>query len=218
MAGVVVLALHAGALAEAITPFAADWTELGREALRAAAAVALVVLGAGLAVLSLTAVTLLIGDPFYERISRSVDARIGAPPEPEEVGLWRGIGRALRDALRLLALSAGLGVVVFAVGLVPLVGGALAAVVGALTGGWLLAVELSGYAFEARGLGLRERRAALRRMRAASIGLGATVYLLFLVPFAAVVVMPSAVAAATLLARRALGEPLAASASPLDRA
>ncbi len=214
VAGVIALALHAGALAEALTPFAAGWDELGRTALRTAVAVALVVLGTGLAVLSFTALTLLVGDPFYERISRSVDARLGAPAAAEEPGFWRGVGRALRDALRLLALSAGLGLVVFAVGLVPLVGGALAAVVGALTGGWLLAVELSGYAFEARGLGLRERRTALRRMRAASIGLGTTTYLLFLVPFAAIVVMPAAVAAAALLTRRALGEPTAASARP----
>ncbi len=214
LAGVVALAVNATTIAEAATPFASAWDELGREALRLAVAVAVVVLGVGLAVLSFTALTLLVGDPFYERISRSVDARVGAPPQPEEVGFWRGLGCALRDALRLLLLSAGLGIVVFVVGLVPLVGAPLAAVVGALTGGWLLAVELSGYAFDARGHGLRERRAALKRMRAASVGLGTTAYLLFLVPFAAVVVMPAAVAAATLLARRALGEPLRASAAP----
>jgi CysZ protein len=38
------------------------------------------------------------------------------------------------------------------------------------------------------------------------LGFGVTCYLLFLIPLAAVVAMPSAVAGATLLARRLVGE------------
>jgi CysZ protein len=82
----------------------------------------------------------------------------------------------------------------------------LAVILGALHGGRLLTTELTGYAFEARGRPLADRRRALRARRVRSTAFGAATYLLFLVPFAAVVVMPAAVAGATLLAREVLGE------------
>jgi CysZ protein len=97
-------------------------------------------------------------------------------------------------------------VALFLVGLVPVAGPVLAAVLGALLGGRLLATELTGYAFEARGRGLTERRRALRGRRARVTTFGAVTYLLFLVPFAAVVAMPAAVAGATLLAREVLAD------------
>ena len=49
----------------------------------------------------------------------------------------------------------------------------------------------------------RSRRAASAR----TLGFGVATYLLFLVPFVAIVVMPAAVAGATLLTKDALGEP-----------
>jgi CysZ protein len=55
----------------------------------------------------------------------------------------------------------------------------------------------------------------LRASRASVLGFGLASYLLFLVPFAAVVVMPAAVAGATMLARDAVAGswPLRQSAS-----
>ena len=83
----------------------------------------------------------------------------------------------------------------------------LAAVLGALVGGWLLTLELTGLAFDARGLSFRDRRAALRSRRPLALGFGAATYLLFLIPLGAVAVMPAAIAGSVLLTKRVLGEP-----------
>ena len=93
---------------------------------------------------------------------------------------------------------------VFACGLIPIVGSPLALTLGAIFGGWLLTVEMTGFAFDARGFTLSQRRRTLRRLRARTMGFGIATYLLFLVPIAAVIVMPSAVAGAAMLSRDAL--------------
>jgi CysZ protein len=161
-----------------------------------------IVLGA----LSFTAVVLTVGDPFYERISRRVEERLGdAPPERDEP-LLRGLLRAARDGLALLVASVIVGLLSFLLGLIPLVGPVLGAVFGAVVGGWFLAVELTGTPFDARGLLLRDRRRVLRGSRARTIGFGVATWVLFLVPLGAVFAMPAAVGGATLLTRAALVE------------
>ena len=89
-------------------------------------------------------------------------------------------------------------------GFIPVLGQTVVLVLGALVGGWFLTLELTGFAFQARGLVLRDRRRALGARRARTLGFGVLTYLLFLVPFGAVIVMPAAVAGATLLSRDAL--------------
>jgi CysZ protein len=200
------LVLTMPAIVVALTPFAESWADVARETLRAVAQVALFLLAVVLLVLAYTAVTLAVGDPFYERIARRVEERAGNPPPERDEPLLRGIARAAREGLRLFAAGLLVSVLLLLVGLVPVAGPVLAAILGALLGGRLLTTELTGYAFEARGRTLTERRRALRSRRARATGFGAVTYLLFLVPFAAVVVMPAAVAGATLLAREVLGE------------
>jgi CysZ protein len=53
---------------------------------------------------------------------------------------------------------------------------------------------------------LPERRSLLRADRPTTLGFGVAVFVCFLIPLGAVLVMPAAVAGATLLARRALGQ------------
>lgn len=95
----------------------------------------------------------------------------------------------------------------FLAGFLPAVGQTVVPVLGALVGGWFLAVELVGVPFTRRGLRLPDRRRALRAHRPAALGFGTAVFCCFLVPGGAVLVMPAAVAGGTLLARRALGLP-----------
>lgn len=210
--GLVFVALLVGlmvampAVATALTPFAEGWAPVARETIRAVTQVALFLLSVVLLVLAYTAVTLAVGDPFYERIARRVEEREGDPPPERNEPLLRGVGRAVREGLRLFLAGLALSVALFLVGLVPVAGPVLAVALGALLGGRLLATELTGYAFEARGRTLAERRRALGGRRTRVTAFGAVTYVLFLVPFAAVVVMPAAVAGATLLAREVLGE------------
>jgi CysZ protein len=205
-AGVVVLLVaFLPELASALTPFADAWTDPWRSLARVAVGTAVLLLAVVVLVAAYTAVTLTVGDPFYERISRAVERRLGDAPEERDEPTWTSIRRAVADGLRLFASSALVGVLVFAVGFVPVVGAIIAFVIAALLGGWLLAVELTGYAFDARGIPLAGRRRTLHEHRARSIGFGMVAYLLFLVPVAAVVVMPTAVSGATLLSREVLG-------------
>ncbi|MCU1404780.1 MAG: hypothetical protein JWQ43_1083 [Glaciihabitans sp.] len=204
LVGIVLLALNVDAVATWITPFADGWDEPWRSLTRVAATLALVVLAVLLVAYTYAAVTLLVGDPFYERIWRAVEVRLGDAPADPETGVWRAIGRAIGDGLRTLVPAIGVGLLVFLCGFLPLVGSLLAIVLGAIFGGWLLVVELTGFAFDARGHTLAERRRSLGANRARSLGFGIVTYLLFLVPIAAVVVMPTAVAGAAMLSRDAL--------------
>lgn len=187
-----------------MTPFVNDWDPSAQPLVRVPFAIAL--LGAVLlvGVFTFTAVTLTVGDPFYERIARRVEIELGdAPAELDEsfwTGLWRGIG----GGVRFLLLTASVGLLLFVLGFIPLLGQTVVPVLGWFVGGWFLAIELSGFAFEARGLRLKDRRRMLAANRARTLGFGVPIYLLFLVPFVAVLVMPAAVAGATMLARDAV--------------
>src|SRR6266545_1763223 len=171
------------------------------------AVISAAIMTAALAVLTYTAITLVIGDPFYEAISKKVEERYGAVPEEVDVPWWRSMRWNLVDSLRLLALTLAIGIPMFVLGFIPLVGQTVVPVLDALIGGWFLVVELTGIPFNRRGLRLRDRRRLLAANRALALGFGVPVFLIFLVPFAAVLVIPAAVAGSTLLARRVLGLP-----------
>ena len=171
---------------------------------RIAAGTAVVVAAVLVAVFTFAALTLAVGDPFYEKIWRDVERRAGGmPPERDESFVrqaWRGVG----NGLRLLAITVLLGALLFLGGFIPVLGQSLVPVLGVGFGGWILAMELTGFAFDARGFTLRQRRRMLGGNRAGALGFGIATYLLFLVPFAAVATMPAAVAGATMLARDTL--------------
>jgi len=188
------------------TPFADDWSSPTRGTLRVIVSVAIVLASLTIAALTYTALTLLIGDPFYERISELVEDRFGGVPGEVEVGFWRSLGRSLVDSLRLIGLSILVGVPLFVLGFLPLVGQTVVPVLGALVGGWLLAVELTGVPFQRRGKRLRHRRADLRTRRPLALGFGVAVFCCFLLPLGAILLMPAAIAGATLLARAVHGQ------------
>lgn len=201
----VLLVMNLGALAEWATPFAGSWDAPWRTTLRVVVGIAILGLSLLIAVYTFAALTLAIGDPFYERIWRAVEEREGGAPESEGSAL-ASIARGVGNGIRLLLLTSAVGAALLLVGLIPFVGQVLALTVGALFGGWVLALELTGFAFDARGLTLRERRRMLGRRRSRTIAFGVATYVLFLIPLVAIVLMPSAVAGATLLAREALEE------------
>ncbi|MCW4384237.1 EI24 domain-containing protein [Salinibacterium sp. SYSU T00001] len=206
-AGIVALAVHLEPITAALTGFAESWDEPWQGVLRVAVGGALLGASVLVAIYTFTLVTLTIGAPFFERISRAVDDRISPVAEGEEPPFLRGLLRGIGEGLALLALTLLTGAALFLLGLIPLVGAVTAAVAGAFTGGWVLALELTATAFERRGIRLGGRRRMLARERSVTLGFGVAAFLLFLVPLGAVATMPAAVAGATLLARRSLGEP-----------
>jgi CysZ protein len=227
--GLITLVLYAAALvALAIwgedfvawaTPFADDWSSPWAGLFRGFLTAVLFALGLLLAVLTFTAVTLLIGQPFYENLSEKVDRDVSPDGTAPESGLplWRELWISARDSLRIF-LRAGLwGVLLFALGFLPVVGQTVVPVIGFFVTGFFLTEELAAVALQRRDVDLRARLTLLRSRKLLVWGFGTPLALAFLVPFVAVFLMPGAVAGATLLARDLLGEESAEEAdSPGD--
>lgn len=208
-AALVWLAVSLPGLATAVTPFADDWPAVWAVLVRVGVSIATFAAAVALAAITFTAVTLIVGEPFYDRIWRAVEAEAGGVPQGDT-----GFSRAVRDAAGLLVRGLGVAVLTWLIGLVPLVGGIAAAVVGVVLTGRLLADELSSRAFAARGIDGAERRRMLRSIRRRTLGFGVATQLCFLVPLGAVAVMPAAVAGSTLLARAAIAAaPVSAASS-----
>ncbi|WP_062517218.1 EI24 domain-containing protein [Demequina gelatinilytica] len=169
-----------------------------------AATAAAAVMGAAalVSVALFTALTLAIGQPFFEAISRRVDATLGYEGEEVEEAWTAAVARGLREGAVTVGISLGLSIGLLVVGLVPLVGSVAAFACGALLGGRLLAIELTAYPMARRGIvARRDRIAALRPHRPRVIAFGTTVFLVFLLPLGALLAMPTAVVGATLLVR-----------------
>ncbi|MDX3577948.1 EI24 domain-containing protein [Streptomyces sp. FL07-04A] len=200
------------------TPFADDWSSPWIDLFRDFLTVVLFALGLLLAVLTFTAVTLLIGQPFYESLSERVDRDVSPDGTAPESGLplWRELWISARDSLRVLARALVWAVLLFALGFVPVVGQTVVPVLGFFVTGFFLTEELAAVALQRRDVDLRARLALFRSRKTLIWGFGTPLGLAFLVPFVAVFLMPGAVAGATLLARELLGEEISEGAGAAD--
>lgn len=200
LGGLIALATSVPGITVALTPFAEGWPGLWASVIRIAVGTALIGAALVIVAISFTALTLLVGEPFYERIWRAVENDLGDAPAASDGGFWRSVADSVGLVFR------GIGVALFAalLGLIPGVGGVISAVVGVSLTGLLLADELSSRALTARGVEASHRRALMRQRRALTLGFGVATQLCFLVPGGAVATMPAAVAGSTLLARELL--------------
>ncbi|WP_406395633.1 EI24 domain-containing protein [Streptomyces sp. NBC_00887] len=209
--GLVTLVVYAGALVGLgyggddlvawATPFADDWSSPWLGLLRNTLVVLVFVLGLFLAVITFTAVTLLVGQPFYESLSEEVDRSEGGEVPESGLPLWRELWISACDSVRILLRVALYGVLLFALGFIPVIGQTVVPALGFCVTGYFLAQELTAVALQRRGMVLKDRLAMLRGRRMLVLGFGVPLALSFLVPFVAVLLMPGAVAGATLLAR-----------------
>ncbi|MFV2172470.1 EI24 domain-containing protein [Actinomadura sp. LOL_016] len=199
------LVYHLDDVASWVTWFADGWSETVRKTTRVIAGIAVLGASVFLGILTFTAVTLLVGDPFYEAIAvRVEDSQGGAPPEPD-VPLMTQIGRAIKDAVLLGIVALGFAILFFAGGFIPGIGQTVVPVVAACVSGYFLAGELSSVALERREILRKERFARMKANRPLVVGFGVATFAMFLVPLGAVLVMPGAVAGATLMVRERLG-------------
>ncbi|MFE1290513.1 EI24 domain-containing protein [Streptomyces sp. NPDC058751] len=207
-AALVALAVYGEDFVTWATPFADDWSSPWEGLFRAFLTVVLFALALLLSVLTFTAVTLLVGQPFYESLSEQVDRDVSPDGTAPESGLplWRELWISARDSVRILVRALVWGVLLFALGFVPLVGQTVVPVLGFFVTGFFLTEELVAVALQRRDVDLRARLALLRSRKTLVWGFGTPLGLAFLVPFVAVFLMPGAVAGATLMARDLLGE------------
>jgi CysZ protein len=187
------------------TWFADDWSQFWRGLIEFGAGAAILVAAAFLSAVGFTAVTLLIGDPFYETISERIEEGLGGTPGAVDRPWYRTLGPSLVDSLRLVAFGVLCAIPLFAMGFIPIVGQTVVPVLNAILGGWLLTLELTGIPFSRRGMRLADRRKIMRANRALALGFGIPVFLVLLIPVVAIIVIPAAVSGATLLTRRSLG-------------
>ncbi|MDO9456717.1 EI24 domain-containing protein [Nocardioides sp.] len=196
----VLLILNIGGVTAWMTPFADDWADVARQLVRFFLGLALVVGSVLLWSATFTGLTLTIGDPFYERIWRATEDMIGPVKLGEGLGFWH----SALDGLKLAAVGVLTSVLVLVSGFLPVVGPVLGIVLGLLLSGRLLGRELVSRPLEARGMDRHAQRALLEPHRRRVMGLGVATQACFFVPFGGVLVMPVAVAAATVLARDVL--------------
>ncbi|MFE9117873.1 EI24 domain-containing protein [Streptomyces sp. NPDC007172] len=219
--GLVTLVMYAGALVGLAygaddfvgwaTPFADGWGSPWLALFRGFLTALVFALGLFLAVISFTAVTLLVGQPFYEKLSADVDRAESGGEAPESgLSLARELWISARDSLRILARVACYGLLLFGLGFVPVVGQSVIPALGFCVTGFFLTEELTAVALQRRGMELRPRLTLLRSRRLLVLGFGVPLALAFVVPLVAVFLMPGAVAGATLMVRDLLGEPAGA--------
>lgn len=197
LAAYVVLLLQLPDLVRWLTPFVDGSADLVRVLVRLSVALVIVVGALALAASTFVGLTLAVGEPFYARIWREAELMLGGSVPDGELGTWR----AARDAVVLMVVGVAASVVVVVVGLLPLVGTVVGALLGLAVSGWLLASDLLARPLEARGLDAAQRTALTRGRRSSVLGFGVTVQAFFLAPLGAVIVMPAAVVGATMLAR-----------------
>ncbi|WP_328860475.1 EI24 domain-containing protein [Streptomyces sp. NBC_00306] len=213
--GLVTLVLYAGALVGLgygadnlvgwATPFADGWSSPWLGLLRGFLTALVFTFGLFVAVITFTAVTLLIGQPFYESLSEQVDRSEGGRVPRSGLPLWRELWISARDSLRVVARVVFYGILLFAAGFLPVVGQTVVPALGFAVSGFFLAEELTAVALQRRGVELKERLVLLRGRRMMVLGFGVPLTLAFIVPLVAVFLMPGAVAGATLMVRDLAG-------------
>ncbi|WP_233558238.1 EI24 domain-containing protein [Tessaracoccus sp. OH4464_COT-324] len=189
--------------AQWVTPFANDWALMWRDALRLTVGFSAALALAVFCLLSFVALTLNVGGPFYQHIWRATEQELGTLPDSERA---LSTADSLRDTFRLLLSSLQTSVLALLIGLIPLVGVPAAGVFSAVRGTKALALELTAFAGEPRGLSLAQRRLLLAQRPTLAGACAFPVYLAFLVPVLGVLVMPSAVVTGTHLILEVLGE------------
>ena len=206
LGGLALLAYTITDMASWATSFADSWSGSLRNSLQIAVGVSIIIFSFGISVLLFTAVSLIIGGPFYEYIAEQVEDELGGVPEAERATWWRCALVGARDAVLLVSISLLLAIPLFLAGFLPVVGQTVVPVIAVCVNGYLLGIELTAIPFTRRGKSLKVRRQVLRRRRALVLGFAVPAYLLCLIPLAALVVIPAAMAGGTVLAHRLLSE------------
>src|SRR5687768_3352325 len=119
VSGIVALSIALPGITVAITPFADEWPGLWATVIRATIGTAMVGAAIVLVAVSFTALTLIVGEPFYERIWRSVERDLGEVHLDADYGFWRSV----RDGLLLFVRGVAIAILAALLGLIPVAGG-----------------------------------------------------------------------------------------------
>jgi uncharacterized protein involved in cysteine biosynthesis len=193
----VVLLVVAGLAIDRLHPmFPAGWGWLTLEIISGIAIAALAILGAFVSWLLLEAI--LCGF-FYGKLAVQVELKLGMPrDEMRDVSLMAQTVDAIRDITLLLSINIGL----LALHIVPVIGSLVAICGSTYFNLMILGGDFVAFPLDLRGMRRAEKKAYAKQFRYHTLGLGAAVILLILVPVVGAVLLTTAVTGSVLLHRR----------------
>ncbi len=143
-----------------------------------------------------------LGSPWYTRLSAELELLRGGQPLPEQTaGLsaaLRDLGRALAFELRKLLLVVVIGALLLLLNLIPVAGQVLTTVGWIALGATITCLDFFDYPLERRLLSFRAKLGVIRRSLPASAGFGLVCLALVSIPFVNLLSIPLCVAAGTL--------------------
>ena len=141
----------------------------------------------------------ILASPFLDAMTERILRELGEPLPPPR-GPWRALVRALGNQSLKLLIFGAIQVGLLFLHLIPVVGSVLHAVLSAFAGVAFLGFEYLDYPLDARGRSVPDRFAWLGRHLGSTLGFGAVLFPLLLIPFVGYVLLPLSVAGGCLLA------------------
>jgi CysZ protein len=139
-----------------------------------------------------------LGSPWYGRLSEEIERMRRGTAPPAERGLLRELGRSLAFEAKKLLLVAAVGLPLLLLNVLPGPGTAAAAAGGVALAATIACLDFFDPPLGRRGLGFRARLAYARRALPASAAFGLTCVAALSVPLLNLLVVPLCVAAGTL--------------------
>jgi uncharacterized protein involved in cysteine biosynthesis len=150
---------------------------------------------------------------FFSQLARHVDLFLGTPAsELSDPPITAQISDALRASIKLIIVN----VLVLFLNVIPVVGSIVALIIGLYVNAFILGSEFFGYPLELRGVRWRDRQRIAKAHLGTTLGLGAVVSLLFLIPILGPAIHATSVVGAVLLFRRINGLPTTRAEAGLD--
>jgi CysZ protein len=143
----------------------------------------------------------ILASPFLDAMTERILRDLGEPLPPPR-GPWRALLRGLVNQLLKLLIFGAVQIALLFLHLIPGIGSVLHAVLSSFAGVVFLGFEYLDYPLDARGLSVPGRFAWLARHLESSLGFGAVLFPVLLIPFVGYVLLPLSVAGACLLAHR----------------
>lgn len=141
----------------------------------------------------------LIGAPFNSYLSTAVEKQVsGRPPSADDDHFMQVLGKTLTSELKKIRYFILWAIPLFILGFIPVVN-LFTPALWLLFGAWMMSLEYADYPLGNQGLEFSEIRRQLQGKTFLSLGFGATVMLASMIPIFNFLVMPAAVAGATLM-------------------
>jgi CysZ protein len=143
-----------------------------------------------------------LGSPWYTKLSAELELVRGGQPLPEQAAGWpaalRDLSRALAFELRKLLLVVAIGALLLLLNLIPVAGQVLATAGWIALGATITCLDFFDYPLERRLFSFRAKLGVIRRSLPASAGFGLACLALVSIPFVNLLSIPLCVAAGTL--------------------